>query len=219
MRAFISEDDLDTFEGWLRYQAIDAASLAPKELSEWRRMFDDAKKRSVARPKVGLMKLKPIPGEYRFAVAIQQGFDLWLTLWVRRSRRGEYFVMVPRGNRHWDPHTSYHLDGNLHVKSFDRKILPPQKRQALTGAFRGSEHIGTFAGHFPNGIGAICDPMAFSGVVEVVPGVLGPRHGIVTVDLVEPDHEPNEYPWKQIFTRRTFCDVVPWVVITVGSSG
>ena len=33
MQEFISEDDLDTFEGWLRYQAIDAATLMPGELA------------------------------------------------------------------------------------------------------------------------------------------------------------------------------------------
>src|SRR5215471_13827754 len=31
----ISEDDLSTFEGWLRYQGFDAATLAPDELADW----------------------------------------------------------------------------------------------------------------------------------------------------------------------------------------
>ena len=31
MDDFVSEDDLDTFEGWLRYQAIDLAQLLPAE--------------------------------------------------------------------------------------------------------------------------------------------------------------------------------------------
>jgi hypothetical protein len=54
----------------------------------------------------------------------------------------------------------------------------------LTGVFRGSEHLGVYCGHAPKSVGAICDPMAFSRVVEVAPGVLGLRHGGVTVDLV-----------------------------------
>jgi hypothetical protein len=33
-------------------------------------------------------------------MAVREGSDLWLTLWVRRSWRGEFFVMVPRGNAH-----------------------------------------------------------------------------------------------------------------------
>ncbi len=219
MQEFISEDVLRTFEGWLRYQAVDAATAAPEELVVWRSLFEDARQRSATRPKVGLMKLQPVPGEHRYAVAVREGSDLWLTLWVRRSRKGEFFIMLPRGDQDWDPHTSYHLDGTLHMKSHDRKVLPPQKRQPMTGKFRGSEHLGVYYGHAPKSVGAICDPTAFSGVVEVAPGVLGPRHGGVTVDLVEPGHETTGFPWTQIVTRQVFRDIVPWVVITVGSSG
>ena len=43
------------------------------------------------------MKLKLLPaGEHRYAVAIQEGSDLWLTLWIRRNAKPELFVMVPR---------------------------------------------------------------------------------------------------------------------------
>jgi hypothetical protein len=219
MQEFISEDDLQTFEGWLKYQAVDPARTTPQELVIWRRCFEDAKECSATSPRVGLMKLPPRPGEHRYAVAVREGSDLWLTLWVRRSPQSEFFIMVPRGDRDWDPHTSYHLNGNLHMKGHDLKLLPPQKRQPLTGAFRGSEHLGVYGGHFPKSVGAICDPMAFSGVVEVARGVLGPNHGVVTLDLVEPGHEPTWFPWTKIVTRQVFRDILPWVVITVGSSG
>ncbi|HZL89218.1 MAG TPA: hypothetical protein VFB96_12635 [Pirellulaceae bacterium] len=218
MQDFISEDDLETFEGWLRYQAVDAALTTPEELGSLRHCFEEAKQRSSATPKVGLMKLRPVPGEYRYAVAFRDGCDLWLTLWVRRSRKGEFFIMVPRGDKGWDPHTSYHLDGTLHMKSHNRKALTPQKRQPLTGAFRGSEDLGIYAGHAPKSVGAICDLAAFCGVVEVPPGVLGPRNGVVTVGLVEPGHELTGLWGYKIVTREVFRDVVPWVVITVGSS-
>ena len=53
---FISEDDLDTFEGWLRYQAVDPNTL---DLSQWRSTYDEAiKNRS---PAVGLMKVRRPP--------------------------------------------------------------------------------------------------------------------------------------------------------------
>ena len=55
---FISEDDLKTFDGWLRYQGIDASTTAPEELETWRGIFDDASTRSSTSPKVGLMKLR-----------------------------------------------------------------------------------------------------------------------------------------------------------------
>ena len=92
---FMSENDLQTFEGWLRYQAPDATPT-PEELVILRRVFEETRERRAISPKVGLMKLQP--GEYRYAVAVREGSDLWLTLWVRRSRTGEFFIMVPRGD-------------------------------------------------------------------------------------------------------------------------
>jgi hypothetical protein len=211
---FISEDDVATFEGWLRYQGVDAAATAPDELAKWRSMFDEG--RASNSPKVGLMKLQSLPGEHRYGVALREGSDLWLTLWVRRSPKGEFFVMTPRGVQGWDPHTSYHLDGTLHMKSHGR-IVMEKKIQRLTGPFRGTEHLGGYGGHGPKTVGAICDPTAFLGVFEVPPGVLGPRDGMVVVDLVEPGCEPITWPFTEA-ARQTFKDALPWVVIRVGTT-
>jgi len=218
VQEFISEDDLKTFEGWLRYQGIDAATT-PEELKTWRGFFDEAKKRSSSVAKVGQMKLRSAPGEHRYAVAVREGSDLWLTLWVRRSPKGEFFVLMPRADRRSDIHASYHLDGTCHMKSDGGKVLRPQKRQPLTGAFSGIENLVTFAGYGPKSVGAICDPTAFSGVVEISSGILGPRDGQITVDLSEPDWQPADIPWITVARREVFRDIVPWVVITIGSCG
>src|ERR1700687_5036510 len=114
--------DLKTFEGWLRYYGVDAPTATPDELEMQRAFFDEARKRTLAKPKVGLMKLQPVPGEHRYAVAVREGADLWLRMWVRRSRKGEFFILRPLGDRDWNPHTSYHLDGTLHMKSHDRRV-------------------------------------------------------------------------------------------------
>lgn len=67
------------------------------------------------------MKLKPLrKDEHRYAVAIREGSNLWLTLWVTRSPKGEFFVLVPRAQRKWTPHASYHQSGTHHMKSYDR---------------------------------------------------------------------------------------------------
>jgi hypothetical protein len=213
---FIGETDLHTFEGWLKYQAVDAEKTAPEELEKWRRDFESVRERARACPKVGLMKLQPFPGEHRYAVAIEDGANLWLTLWVRCSRNGEFFVMLPRGDRDWDPHASYHSDGTLHIKSFGDKVIQ-RKGQPLTNTFRGSEDLGFYAGHGPKGVGAICDPSAFSGIARVAPGVLGPKHGVVKVDLVEPCHQEMECPEVRFISRHVFCDVTPRVAIRIGS--
>lgn len=215
VREFIGEDDITTFEGWMKYQAVDIAELDAAGLAMWRRLFDEARQRVVATPKVGLMLLRDVPGEYRYAVAIEDGSTLWLTLWVRRSRKGEFFVMLPRGDANWDPHASYHLDGNLHMKGHGHKFLA-QKRQPLAGPFRGAQSLGTYYGHGPKGVGAVCDPAAFSGIVRVPAGFLGLTQGGVQIDVVEPGFEPPTPPWKENVVRHVFRDIAPHVVITVG---
>src|SRR5262245_16923677 len=87
----------------------------------------------------------------------------------------------------------------------------PDKLQPLTGTFRGTAHLGANMGYSPNHVGAICDPADFSRVLEVAPGALGPRHGSVVVDLVEPGCEP--IAWLNVVQQETFRDTVPWVVI------
>jgi hypothetical protein len=216
--AFTSEDDLKTFEGWLKYQGVADTVTSPEDLAVWRGMFDEGIERAAIVGKVGLMKLRTVAGEHRYAVAVREAADLWFTLGVRRSRKGEFFIMLPRADHGWNPHTSYHLDGTLHMKSHDRIMLPSQKRQPLTGEFRGHEHLGSYGGHGPKTVGALCDPTAFTGVFEVARGVLGPRDGSVVVDLVQPGCEPPDLPWFRVVARRIFDDVSPSVVITVGSA-
>jgi hypothetical protein len=201
---FIDEDDLLSFEGWLRFQAVDPATMTPEELGMWRSLFDEVTQRHEASPKVGLMKLRRVPGEQKYAVAIQKGADLWLTLWVKCSPKGEVFVMLPRGDRDWDPHYSYHADGRCHNKSYGSRIPISQKRQPLTTTFCGIEHLCNFVGHGANSIGAVCDPDAFDGLVVVEPGVLGPVQGSVGVDLLEPGYEPKhdaDAPPSRVFQR------------------
>jgi hypothetical protein len=84
VREFISEDDLQTFEVWLKEnQGIDPAMLEPNDLAQWRSIHQDVMAKCAATPKVGLMKLHAGPGEYLYAVAIREDSNLWLTLWVR----------------------------------------------------------------------------------------------------------------------------------------
>ncbi len=189
---FISEDDLLTFEGFLKYQAVDFAASTPEELAMWRGFFDEATRLRESSPKVGLMKLRPAPGEQKYAVAIRRETGLWLTMWIRCSPKGEVFIMYPRNG------------GNPHA------------------SFREGEHLGIYYGHGTS-TGAVCNPKAFDGVVIVEPGVLGPKHGSVGVDLVEPEYEAT---WDRDIGSRFYLGRVhqrqvfprngrPSVVITI----
>jgi hypothetical protein len=209
MQDFISEDDLRTFEGWLKYQVGDAA-LTSDELETWRGIYEECQPASP----VGLMNFKPLrPDEYRYAVALRDGPDLWLTLWIKRDPKGDVYVLVPRADGGWDAHTSYHRNGRFHVKSFG-KAFAIKQLQPLTDAFRGTEHLGLYAGHSPKKLGAICDPAAFSGVTEFGPGVLGPIHGSVAVDLIQPGCEPMDL-MNPIVDRRDFDHAFPSLAIRI----
>jgi hypothetical protein len=213
---FISEDDLNTFEGYLRFQAVDPLIATPDELALFRQFFDEAKAASSATPKLGAMKFKAVPGELRYAVAVLEGSDLWLTTWIRRAPKGDVYVLIPRSDGSWNPHSSYHRDGTVHSKSFNHK-MSSSKKQPLTRAFKRFEHLGMFGGHSPKNIGAICDPAMFSGVVEVPPGILGPRDGFVAVDLVEPGCDPLMELYNPVVLTQVFKGSVPWIVIRVGT--
>ena len=162
------------------------------------------------------MKLKPPrENEHRYAVAIREGANLWLTLWVTRSPKGEFFAMVPRAERKWTPHASYHQSGTHQMKSYGHKSVQRQG-QPLTGPFKGTVNLACFGGHATNL--ATCDLSLFDGVVEVASGVLGPTRGTVCVDLVEPGCQPvTALPAHKIVQREVFTNLVPHVVITIYS--
>ena len=177
----------------------------------WRDVFDEKTQLQENSSRVGLMKLRVVEGEQKYAVALQDDSGLWLTMWVRCTRKGEIFIMYPRGDRDWDAHASYHLDGTLHQKSHGAKTQT-LKRQPLGASFKGSEHLGSYAGHGKSS-GAVCDPKAFDEVVAIGPEILGPIHGFIAFDLVQAGYEPKPNPGviRRVCTR----GARPSLIITV----
>lgn len=100
------------------------------------------------------------------------------------------------------------------MKSFGGSTVMKQERQPLTGPFKGTADLGSYAGHGDKSIRAVCDSTAFTGVVEATPGVLGPANGSVVVDLVEPGREPLWWPGEMV-QEEVFKDATPWVVIRI----
>lgn len=211
-------DAFPDFDTWLVRQAVDQTKLTPEQLADWRTAYDGARPPAPMRP----LKLGPIrTDEARFAVAIRDARGLWLALWVRRSSNGDVYVMMPRGEnrvpgtqtRAWNPHATYHASGQVHQKAHNVSMLPAEKRQPIH-MLKGCETVGVFSGHDPQVFGAICDPAAFTEVLEVPCGVLGPTHGRVIVDLLEPGHTPPAHAGA-LASQRVFEIVIPWIVITV----
>jgi hypothetical protein len=97
---FISEDDLNTWEGFLRYQGVDPATAAPDVLAQFREAFDEAMaKRLTTSPMGEIFKPKPEgakPCEFKYAVAVRDGAELLLTMTVSRDHKGDVYVIYPR---------------------------------------------------------------------------------------------------------------------------
>jgi hypothetical protein len=82
-------------------------------------------------------------------------------------------------------------------------------------AIKGGQHLGAYMRYGPKAVGAVCDPLDFTGVFEAPPGILGPRNGTVTVDLLEaPDVQPLLHPGEEV-ARRLFTDADPHVLIRI----
>lgn len=212
-------NDLDTFEDWLKHQGFVVEGTPEDLVTRWRADFESGKVRRMA-ARSAVFFNQPCPaGEYRYAVAIEDGADLRLALVVRRSRKGEYFVLMPRDGD-WDPHASYHLDGRYHQKSYNQ-VLMPKTRQRLD-QFKGTEHLGVFMG-FGTGAAPICNPANFTSVLEVPPGILDSMNGCVLIDLVDADTPPNpihrQSPGQRITHEETYRDSSPAVVIAAAAQG
>jgi hypothetical protein len=212
-------NDLDSFDGWLNHQGFVVEGTPEDLVIRWRAEFESGKERRVA-ARSAVFFNQPCPaGEYRYAVAIEDGADLRLALVVRRSRRGEYFVLMPRDGD-WNPHASYHLDGRFHHKSYNQVLMPEPKPRSRLDEFMGTQHLGSFMG-FGTGAAPICNPANFTSVLEVPPGILESMHGCVLIDLIDADTPPNpihrQNPGMRITHEETYRDGSPWVVIAVAA--
>ena len=195
------------FESWLTNQGINPDALPDKD--RMREVFEQGQLRGEA---LQATTLGPgTTGGDAYAVAIDDGTDLRVTLWVRRAPR-ICVVLQPRG-REWDPHATYHADGWYHNKSYGM-AMGGQQRQPLDN-FKGTEHLGVFMGHgapLPK-----CNVADFTDVITVPAGVLTGYRGGILVDLVEPDVAPNPLhrEFHEVSQERTYKDFSPWVVVAV----
>jgi hypothetical protein len=195
------------FDSWLRNQDIDPDALPDKE--RMREVYEQAQLRGEA---LQATTLGPgTTGGHGYAVAIDDGADLRVTLWVRRAPH-ICVVLQPR-DREWNPHATYHVDGRYHNKSYG-VALGAQQRQRLDN-FKGAEHLGVFMGHgapLPK-----CNPSDYTDVITVAPDVLTGFKCGVMVDLVAPGSAPNPLhrEFHEVIQEKTYKDFSPWVVVAV----
>lgn len=135
-----------TYEEWLRdVQAVDIEKLGDEDRVFWRQQYDAAMRRGAEWREQAAPSRRSVHKDQRYALAIEDDSGLGLTFWIKRSAKGEVFLLYPR-EPEMDPHASYHLDGTYHQKSYGTRT-GSQKRQPLGGSFKGAEHLGMFGGH------------------------------------------------------------------------
>jgi len=141
---------------------------------------------------------------------------------LRRSSNGDVYAIwaedqSPRNlaiGSH--PHASYHADGRLHSKTYDRaaiirRLQTPDKQfrdnqpMEATNADRAvSPTLPPFAGHFDD-------------VFEIPLGLItGNPNQSIAVDVVEPGSVPVRATRKDtVLAEKVFRDEVPWIVVSL----
>jgi hypothetical protein len=203
-----------TFEEWMDYQAVDVTSLGEDELKAWRSDYD-ASCEAQRQRKIWTPRVRANVQDLLYAAAVRDASDLWLALWVKRTPKGDYFVMFPSDKPDWDPHASYHRDGRFHHKSHDRKMIASQ-RQVPGPGFKGTEQMLTTPLDLESVQSGktVCDPSQFTGVLEIPGEILHQGGHTVAVDLTEANGIALPQPRSQIVIQRRFFDAVPEVLLT-----
>jgi hypothetical protein len=166
--------------------------------------------------------------ESMFAVAVEDGDDLFLWMRLNRAARTDIYYVLPTGReddpewKAWDPHGSWQRDGRLHHKSFDQKMLPAERQQKPNAEFKGTYQmiLRGIASSEPRAFGVRCDPTKFSEVVKIPVEMLSPKHyqTYTSIDVSEPGLQPRLMGGKEkILMKRVIADAIPHITVTVYS--
>jgi hypothetical protein len=141
--------------------------------------------------------------------AVEDEAGLWLTLWVKRSPKPEYFVMIPRSDGQWNPHASWHFDGRFHHKIYGHPVAF-QQRQRPDASFKGNGNIIlTPVTADARVVGAACDRSEFDGVLVIPASILGAGRHVVSVHLVQAGHREVPEPGNRLIDQLVFKESVP----------
>jgi hypothetical protein len=163
----------------------------------------------------------------RFAIAVRDDEGLWLVMSLRRDRKGNVHAFWPTGaqaEKGYNPHVSHHASGWTHFKTFDKPLLPPEKRQKPDASFSGTEQVVTT----PICLQTLRGTRAFKrpcrvekypgGVFEIAASEISPTppgRTAVAIDLVSPGAPPLIYPLTAALRRHIFTDAIPHISVTL----
>jgi hypothetical protein len=141
---------------------------------------------------------------------------------VRRSAHGDVYVVWSEYDspstldRDSNPHASYHRNGRLHSKTYDRPTIVKQL-QAPGKAFRGKQPIE--ATNADRALSATLPAVSgqFADLFEIPSElVTGRQNQAITVDLVEPGVAPVRLTGRDlVLIDKVFQDSEPWIVVSL----
>ena len=208
-----------TFDEWLKRQQLpDAGSIPPDQLALLRASYE-ASAASAAKVTRWTPRVRSSPEDDLYAVAVRDDADLWLLTWVRRSKKNEFFMMLPRPDHSIDAHASLHADGLFHLKGSGFTDWEKQ-RQKPDANFKGHVQLTMtpISLRGAHGVKAMCEPTQFNDVFELTPSGLAVDECAVAVDLVERGGAALEKPWSRIVQQRRHTGHIPEVLITIWES-
>ena len=158
------------------------------------------------------------PMRIKHAVALRrEDGSLALFLRVNRAPSGIYVVWAAGQHRPGhDPHSSWHRDGRVHHKSFNREFQR-SRRQPLGPGFTGAEYF--LQTNVMRGSAGLptCDPAEFDSVFTVPTVLLGdvPSGSDVYIELLGPGAEPAAPLFEhRLIDRARFNEEIPTIAVS-----
>ncbi len=158
---------------------------------------------------------------YFYAVAIRDGEKLYLPFWVRRADRGDIYGFIPRETpigelrrNHWSPHVSYHVDGQLHHKSFNHKS-GLRRCQKLDANFQGEENlvVTDMTATGARAVNITFSTDRFTDVIELPITAVEQEPLFIALDVVEKGHSiPHAGEW---ITESRYSEPTPEIILSI----
>jgi len=163
-----------------------------------------------------------------YGIGVRDAAGLHLIARIARRPSG-IFYLIPRSNaefrieadRNWDPHVSYHADGQHHVKSFDQRVSSPYYRQPLDQRFSGTEPL--FDQSFQPGefsrVPVLVNTSSLALVFEIpAASIDSTATYVISVSLLAPHAALPQRDWLAVVAEQTFCDAKPWIHVALCTS-
>ena len=160
----------------------------------------------------------------KYAIAIRDSDKLFLMFNINRSATGDVYVNFNDRDTKHKPHSSYHASGELHHKSYNKKVFPLRKKQTPTSSFTGTETIITTS--IRKGDARAWNVKFnsddYTGTMEIPDKIITPEFGYqFSVELVEPGVTPwiSKYQYARVIQQQIFKQGVPWIVASLYEVG